>query len=115
MAGGTWYHGLIGLLILFMLNLPLIVIISSVFVGWTSYHALAATLVLSFASLYARYAYVIWRRHWWVAGLVWPVVILQELILFISSLIGYVQGTITWKGRPVVSPKRAQIVSAKSN
>jgi chlorobactene glucosyltransferase len=115
MAGGTWYRGLAALLILLMLNLPFVVVVSSIFVGWTSYHALAVTLVLTFAVLYARYAYVIWRRHWWVAGLVWPVVILQELILFISSLIGYARGTITWKGRPVVSPKRAQIVSAKSN
>lgn len=113
MAGGTWVRGLVALCILLMLNLPLAVIVGSVFVGWSSYQALAVVAILAFALLYARYASVVWRQHWWVAGLVWPVVILQELYVFISSLLGYAQGTITWKGRPVVSPKRAEVIGRR--
>lgn len=113
MAGGTWYRGLGALSLLLVLNLPLGVIVTSIFGGWSLYSVAAMVVLVLFALLYARYAHVVWRRHWWLAGLVWPAVVLLELYAFSSSLLGYAQGTITWKGRPVASPKRAEAITGK--
>ncbi|HET8884327.1 MAG TPA: glycosyltransferase family 2 protein [Candidatus Saccharimonadales bacterium] len=106
-AGGTWQGGLVGLIILTLLNLPFFVMLTSVVTGWLIIHTIAGGFVLSFALLYGRYTHAVWRRHWWIGVLVWPIVALQELIVFISSVIGYARRTITWKGRPVLAPPAA--------
>lgn len=108
MVGGTWYRGLIAVIILFLLNVPSAIVVSGLFTDWTPYHTLGAGMLILFALLYARYTSVIWRRNWWISILVWPVVILQELIVLVASVLGYARGTITWKGRLVASPKQVQ-------
>lgn len=108
MTGGTWYTGLFGLFILVLLNLPLLLLASGLFVDWTKFQLLGALYLALFAVLYGRYTYAIWGRNWWIGPIVWPIVVLQELVLYIESLAGYATGTITWKGRPVMSPKLAK-------
>lgn len=105
MAGGTWQAGLFGLTVLILLNLPTLLVFSGLFVGWSRLQVLGLLYLVLFAVLYGRYTYTIWGRNWWIGPFVWPVVILQELVLFVESLVGYARGTITWKGRPVLSPK----------
>jgi glycosyltransferase involved in cell wall biosynthesis len=108
MVGGTWQAGLLALLALAVLNLPFFVVLSGLFIDWDDVHTVAFLYLALFALLYGRYTYVVWQRNWWIGVFVWPVVVLQELVLFINSLIGYAKGTITWKGRPVASPVRAR-------
>jgi chlorobactene glucosyltransferase len=105
MVGGTWAAGVTGLAVLLLLNLPSALVISGLFAGWSRFQSLGLLYLLLFAVLYTRYTYAIWGKNWWLGALVWPVVILQELLLFIESLVGYGRGTITWKGRPVLSPR----------
>lgn len=101
MIGGTWQRGLVGLLVLTLLNIPFLTVISSVFFGWTLIHSMMLWFVLAFMALYSIYTSRIWRSGWWVGGLLWPLIILQELVLFVRSILGYARGTITWKGRPI--------------
>jgi glycosyltransferase involved in cell wall biosynthesis len=115
MVGGTTLSGALALFVLALLNLPLLLIISGLFVEWTRFHGLAVLYLILFSLLYSRYTYVIWRRNWWIGIVVWPFVVVQELILFISSIHGYAKGTITWKGRPVFSPKQARLVQPVSS
>ncbi len=103
MAGGTWLGGFVGLMVLTLLNLPLLTILSAFYFDWTIIHAMALWLMLAFMGVYAVYTSYMWSGRWWLGGLLWPVVILQELILFIRSIWGYVRGTITWKGRSVTA------------
>lgn len=108
MVGGTKLTGALALCVLALLNTPLAFVISGLFVDWTQFHSLAVLYLVLFSLLYGRYAAVVWRRNWWLAVIVWPIAILQELILFIYSIYGYANGTITWKGRPVSSPKQVR-------
>jgi glycosyltransferase involved in cell wall biosynthesis len=108
MVGGTKVSGALGLATLVLLNAPLVVIITGLIGQWTAECWVALIYLGLFALLYGRYTHVIWRMNWWIGILAWPYVVLQELILFIFSIVGYASGTITWKGRPVLSPKQAE-------
>lgn len=104
MSGANFTGALLSLAVLSLLNIPTLILISAVFAGWSPLAWAAAVLMIVFMSLYGIYAVHLWRRAWWTAGLLWPVVIFQELIFFVLSVIGYATRTITWKGRPVGSP-----------
>lgn len=118
MVGGTWWTGAIGFVVLAVLNIPSALVVGGVFAGWSQWQMVSLISLLLFGIVYSRYTYVIWRRSWWMGMIVWPIVVLLELILFCESIAGYARGTITWKGRPVVSPKvlkRAQLVQPTSS
>ena len=116
MVGGTPQRAAIAIGLLAFVNTPVAVIILGVVSGWDILHTVAAIAGGLFALLYCRYTYVVWRSNWWLGSIAWPVVILQELVLMVSSVIGYARQTITWKGRPVMSPKVArQLELAETN
>ena len=100
-ANGTKFGALTALSSLLLLNLPFFVVLSGFVVGWSLVQLVAALALLAGMLVYGIYTHATWQRVWWAGLVVWPVVVLQELILFINSLQGYYRGTITWKGRPV--------------
>lgn len=108
-----WFGVWLALLGLLALNLPTFVVVSSLFVNWTAFHSTALALVIFSMATYGLYTFKLWGKGWWLGALLWPVVILQELIAFISSVLGYVRHTITWKGRPVASIVRADRIEIK--
>jgi glycosyltransferase involved in cell wall biosynthesis len=111
MAGGTWQRGALALVTLVLLNLPFFTVMSSVFFGWTIIQIKALWLLLAFMALYGTYTNRVWRNKWWLGGLLWPIIILQELVLLVLSMWGYARGTITWKRRPVTAaPLRVDAV-----
>jgi glycosyltransferase involved in cell wall biosynthesis len=112
MAGGTWTTGIVALAILVLANVPFALVASGLFVEWSRFQTLGLMYLVLFAALYMRYTHAVWRRSWWIGAFVWPVVILLELELFIESVIGYAKGTITWKGRAVLSPKRVKQIES---
>lgn len=63
----------------------------------------AAVLSLAIGVLYAAYTRRVWRRGWWVAALLWPLVVVQELTLAVASFVQYKRKAVTWKGRSVQS------------
>ena len=69
--------------------------------GWSLIFTLFSLQTVLYMTLYASYTYRVWRRGWLLGFFVWPIVIVQECVLFAQSAIGYAKGTITWKGRPV--------------
>jgi glycosyltransferase involved in cell wall biosynthesis len=101
MVGGTWLGGVVGLIVLILLNLPLFTILSAFYFDWTIVHAMALWLMVAFMGVYGVYTSYMWSGRWWLGGLLWPIVIFQEMILFIRSIWGYILGKITWKGRAV--------------
>jgi chlorobactene glucosyltransferase len=100
MFGGTPLKGLSGLIILVVLNLPFGALLYGV-VDWTVIQTMALWHTIAFMAIYAVYVNRFWPKGWWTGGLLWPVIILQELVLFIQSLWGYARHKITWKGRLV--------------
>lgn len=100
-ASGTKFGALVALSSLLLLNLPLFSLLSGFIVGWSLLQLIAGMSLFVGVMVYGMYTYSMWRHAWWMGALVWPIVVLQELVLFINSLQGYYRRTITWKGRPV--------------
>ncbi len=100
-ASGTKFGALVALSSLLMLNLPLPVLLSGFIFGWSYLQLVAGITLFVGMMVYGIYTHAMWRHVWWAGIFAWPIVVLQELILFINSLQGYYRHTITWKGRPV--------------
>jgi glycosyltransferase involved in cell wall biosynthesis len=101
MVGGSWWQGVLGVLALVLLNVPFFTILTSLTIGWMPEHSIMAAIQVLFMAVYGYYAYFMWRTGWWFGALLFPVIIFQELVVFIQSIIGYSRHSITWKGRPV--------------
>lgn len=101
MFGQTPMKALLGFVLLLLLNVPLATIIYGLVFDWTMIQAMAFWLTLAFMAVYGAYTGRLWPKSWWLGGLLWPVVILQELLLFVRSVWGYTTHTVTWKGRLV--------------
>ena len=114
MAGGTVRSGVLGLAILLLLNIPFLFVVSGLFMEWSIAQTMGLAYLVLFSGLYACYTYAIWGRNWWAGVVVWPIVVAHELVMFIESIVGYARGTITWKGRPVLSPKMAKQVQPQA-
>lgn len=52
--------------------------------------------------LYSSYTRRVWRRGWWVGALLWPLLLIQELVLVVVSVVQYKRRTINWKGRTIL-------------
>lgn len=103
MMGGMWYGALAGVCALLLLNMPLVLTIVGLIAGALPVWTIGALFIVFGMVIYGLYLRKIWTDRWWLGGLLWPYVILQELGLFIMSVWGYTRGTITWKGRPVTA------------
>lgn len=100
-ANGTKFGALTALSSLLLLNFPLFVLLSGFLTGWSLIHGIAGVSLFVGMMAYGIYTHSMWRRAWWAGIVVWPIVILQELVLFINSLQGYYRKTLTWKGRSI--------------
>lgn len=94
------------LVIIVLLDLILFMVPTAVIVSvWLGAFVSAPLLILNvalwvgFAMLYGLYTKSVWNHGWLIATLLWPLLILQEIILVIVSLIQYERRTVTWKGR----------------
>lgn len=86
------------------LNLPMLVLVVGLIIGEAQLVGLGLAAVIVGMLMYGIYTRLTWNRGWWLGALVWPVICLQETILFMSSLIGHTRQTITWKGRRITAP-----------
>jgi glycosyltransferase involved in cell wall biosynthesis len=102
-VGGHWWNGALALVGLLLLNWPFFAVLGGLVFGWTLWHTAALGALFVGMIVYVAYTRHLWDKGWWFGGLLWPVVVLQELLLFIGSMVGYARRTITWKGRPVAS------------
>jgi glycosyltransferase involved in cell wall biosynthesis len=104
---GHWFGSWLAFLGLLLLNIPTFIVLSALFVEWTLLHGFGLGLVVLGMITYGIYTSKLWGKGWWLGALLWPVVIFQELLVFIASAWGYTRHTVTWKGRPVASIVRA--------
>ncbi len=101
--GSNWLRVILAVSGLALALLPYVCI---VIVMWTENPLLlgyAWVLAVLQTGLYMLYLSKIWSRGWWIGGLALPVLLVMEIWIVIASAIGYLQKTITWKGRPIAS------------
>lgn len=101
-VGGTFFKSIVAVFILLLLSQPLFTLLSALFIGWTLVHAMVLWQLCVNMALYAIYLSKVWSRGWWLGALLWPYVILQELIVLVVSINRYSVGHVNWKGRPVL-------------
>ena len=63
-------------------------------------------LGIMLAGVAIGYFRLAWKSRWIVGVIFAPIVAWQELLLLVSSAVGYKTGTITWKGRPIKRPTK---------
>lgn len=106
-VGGRWYGAVVGLIMLLAMNLPTAAVLSGLVFGWEYVQVAGLWFISLGMALYGFYLSRIWQNRWWLGGLLWPYLILQETVFFILSVWGYARHTITWKGRSIdASPVR---------
>jgi glycosyltransferase involved in cell wall biosynthesis len=106
MIGARPFNGFLALVLLVILNSPLFIVMSSLVFGWGMLQIISAWILVVFMATYGVFTNHLWRQAWWMGGLLWPLVVFQELVLLIASIVGYARRSITWKGR---------LVTARSN
>lgn len=96
----------VALAFLAILDLALLLIPFVALVIWLSgaevsilFFTINALLALGFIMLYGFYARRVWRKGYIVGALLWPLLIVQEIIVIIASVIQYKRKAVTWKGR----------------
>jgi len=102
-AGGKWWNGGLALVVLAILNFPSLVLTSGIIFGWGVSQVAALWFLLAFAAVYMVFTHRLWSHGWWLGGLLWPLIILQEFCLMAYSIVGYARHTVTWKGRLVTA------------
>lgn len=101
--GGQLLGNLLAFVGLLIVNLPIVVLLAGLFVGWSVAQTMALWQVCIYSALYGLYLDKAWRKGWWIGGLLWPVIIAQECIVLAISIARYVRHQVTWKGRPIVT------------
>lgn len=101
LVGTAWSRRRLGALLLATLALPPFLLAISLVFGSSLFACLALVEVLVMMVAYGLYCRRVWRSGWWLGGLLWPVIIIQEIILALRSVSAYKHGTVSWKGRPV--------------
>lgn len=95
--------GVVGLVLAFFA--PFATLIACIILG--SYGIVWWLSVAACAVLLADYAVVLIRtqpKSWFVAMLMWPFVVIQELVVTVASMVQYEFGEVNWKGRNVCYP-----------
>jgi len=93
----------IAILDLFIMLIPAIVIISLFYVDLTIVHIVGIAIAVVYAFIYGWYLRRVWNMGSFFGALLWPVLLLQEIILIIASVSQYKRRTVRWKGRDVLS------------
>lgn len=103
LLGNNPFMAIAALLYLCVLLSPIVALIAGVWTGWTVVQAAALWQLSVFVSIYALYMSYVWSKGWWLSAIMWPILLIQEIILLIVSVYRYATQQVTWKGRPVVS------------
>jgi len=101
MFGGKLLSNIVMLIFLMLLNTPSIVLLTASFDGWMLFHWVAVWQLCMFMAIYGLYVGKVWSRAWWFGGLLWPLVVFQELVILIISIYRNLTHSVTWKGRPI--------------
>jgi glycosyltransferase involved in cell wall biosynthesis len=99
LVGGSFIATSIVVIDLLIILIPWIVIITGIWTGFGDLQALSTVVALGYIVCYGIYTHRVWRAGWIVGALLWPYIVVQELVLLIISAIQYKRKAITWKGR----------------
>lgn len=89
-----------GIVAQLMLLVPFVVLVLAPS-DMSTLRLIAGCLAAGYIGLFATYLSHTHRRGWWLSAVVWPVLIIQEIVILVTSIILYGQHRVNWKGRSV--------------
>jgi len=102
--GNQWTMVIVAVLGLLLILAPFVVVATmNIFSYSVGIIITALLLTIAMMTLYTLYAQMVWRSGWWLAPIIAPLIIVQEIALVIVSSVQYSRGRVTWKGRPLRS------------
>ncbi len=101
LLGNTLFATVVVSLDLLLIVCPWVVSLSALWLGLGTVQIIAGVICLGYMTFYALFARKVWRRGWWIGALLWPLLVIQELVLVIASAVQYKRKAVTWKGRPI--------------
>jgi glycosyltransferase involved in cell wall biosynthesis len=96
------YMAVIGILDLFILLVPAVVVTSMFFTEIGALHSIGLVIALLYAGMYGWYLRRVWNKGVFLGALLWPVSLLQEIVLVVASVYQYKRRTVEWKDRKVL-------------
>lgn len=93
---------IITILDIMILLIPLVALVTALIASSGVVYALGGVIAFVYAVLYGWYAHRVWKKGAWVGAILWPVILIQEMILIIVSAVQYKRRTVKWKGRNVL-------------
>jgi chlorobactene glucosyltransferase len=106
-SGHSVWSNALTFLILLILNSPTFIILYGLIGDWGVFQVMAVWKMCVFIALYGLYLAKLRGSDWWAGALLWPVLILQELIVYIVGLYRNLRRSVSWKGRPAMLPVRS--------
>ncbi|MES2630794.1 MAG: glycosyltransferase family 2 protein [Patescibacteria group bacterium] len=93
---------ILAMLDLVILLIPALVLVSAFFIPIEFVHVLGALIALLYALMYGWYTSRVWNKGATIGAILWPLLIIQEIILIFASAFQYKRRTVKWKGRKVL-------------
>lgn len=106
LLGARPINAVIAMVDLLVMAAPLLLLVLGITMGWSVHYIGAAILYVAGVLVYGRYLRRRWRVGSWFGAILWPYIILQEMVLVGLSAVKYARKTVTWKGRTVRLPRR---------
>lgn len=101
LLGSKIEHVIIAAIDLLIVASPSFIILSGFIAGWGIHQIIAGILTILYACVYGTYLLQVRKRGWLIGAVLWPIIILQELVVLIVSTERYRRKIVTWKGRRV--------------
>ncbi len=90
---------------LVLLLVPSVVIITSFLVGVGAVTFGGIIIAALYACMYGWYAHRVWNKGALIGAILWPLIVIQEIILVVASVFQYKRRTVKWKGRNVLQSR----------
>lgn len=93
---------IIAMLDIVILLIPFIAFLTTLFMSNSVIYLAGGGIALLYAGLYGWYTWRVWRKGAVIGALLWPLILVQEMILIIASAFQYKRRTVKWKDRKVL-------------
>ena len=96
----------VAILDLIVLLLPTVIAITTFFLLGDWIHVFAVVVAVLYSGMYGWYAHRVWRIGALLGALLWPIIVLQEIVLVFASVFQYKRHTVKWKGRKIMNARK---------
>ena len=94
---------LIAVLNLLLVLVPVLTLCTLFFVEPRVIHVVSLIVLVLFAALYGMYIHRVWNKGALLGAVLWPLIVVQEIILIIASVYQYTRRSVKWKGRKILA------------